>query len=141
MLQNVCSRPGIVPDEPYKHEGKSDLPGYICKDCRWLLTRRAYCWKDACSLMLLRALRSIFCCQQSSAAVRDCRRRCRSNVNSIQPCRALESTCMGKFMQIHGMKLHSKLSDQPCRALKITQGWRRGLPDAAWRTELVAGLL
>ena len=68
MLQNVYSRPGNVPDKPYKHEGRSNLPEQICKDYRWLLTRRAYCWKDACSLMLLRALRSVFCCQQSSAA-------------------------------------------------------------------------
>ena len=82
-----------------------------------------------------------FAASRAVLPVRDCRRRCRSTVNSIQPCRALESTCMGKFMQIYGMRLHSKLYNQPCRALKIPQGWRRGLPDAAWHTELAAGLL
>lgn len=120
LLHNVCSRLGNVPDEPFKHEGMSDLPEHIRKNFRWLLTRRAYCWKDACSLMLLRALRSVFCCQQSSAAVEDCRRHCRSTLKSIQPCRALKSTC-GYMRQTIKMQCcwkpcgaHSTLAQQRC---------------------------
>lgn len=43
---------------------------------------------------------------------------CRSTVNSIKLCSALNITCIGKFTQIYGMRLHRKLYDQPCIALR-----------------------
>ena len=43
---------------------------------------------------------------------------CHSTVNSIRLCSALNITCIGKFMQSYGMRLHRRLYDQPCKALR-----------------------